>query len=132
MTPQSIPRSRRPLARFLFWSVLLGAALLAAVIVSSGLGFVPIGPGDVGRVLAARLLDDPSRLAGMDPLLPAVVLDVRLPRILTAAAVGAALALSGTVFQGILRNPLADPYTLGVSAGAAFGAAVALLLNIGA
>ncbi len=132
MTPQSIPRSRRPLARFLFWSVLLGAALLAAVIVSSGLGFVPIGPGDVGRILAARLLDDPSRLAGMDPLLPAVVLDVRLPRILTAAAVGAALALSGTVFQGILRNPLADPYTLGVSAGAAFGAAVALLLNIGA
>jgi iron complex transport system permease protein len=59
-----------------------------------------------------------------------VIIDVRLPRILTAAVVGGALALSGAVFQGILLNPLADPYTLGISAGAAFGASIAILLNI--
>ncbi len=59
-----------------------------------------------------------------------MIFDVRLPRILTAALVGAGLAMSGVVFQGILLNPLADPYTLGVSAGAAFGAALAILLNI--
>jgi iron complex transport system permease protein len=57
-------------------------------------------------------------------------MDVRLPRIVTAAVVGGGLALSGAVFQGILLNPLADPYTLGISAGAAFGAAVAILLNL--
>jgi len=55
---------------------------------------------------------------------------VRLPRILTAAIVGGGLAICGVVFQGILLNPLADPYTLGVSAGAAFGASLAILLNI--
>jgi iron complex transport system permease protein len=59
-------------------------------------------------------------------------MDVRLPRILTAALVGGGLAMSGMVFQGILLNPLADPYTLGVSAGAAFGASLAIWLNLGA
>jgi iron complex transport system permease protein len=57
---------------------------------------------------------------------------VRLPRILSAALVGGGLAMCGVVFQGILLNPLADPYTLGVSAGAAFGAALAILLNVSA
>jgi len=58
------------------------------------------------------------------------VMDVRLPRILTAVWVGAGLALSGVIFQGILLNPLADPYTLGVSSGAAFGASLSLLANM--
>jgi iron complex transport system permease protein len=58
-------------------------------------------------------------------------MDVRLPRILSSAIVGGGLAISGVVFQGILLNPLADPYTLGVSAGAAFGASLAILLNVG-
>ena len=59
-----------------------------------------------------------------------VVLEVRLPRILTAATVGGGLAVAGAVFQGILLNPLADPYTLGVSAGAAFGASLAILFSL--
>ncbi|MCG8532581.1 MAG: iron chelate uptake ABC transporter family permease subunit, partial [Desulfovibrionales bacterium] len=64
---------------------------------------------------------------GPDALVSTVVVDVRLPRILTAALVGAGLSVSGAVYQGILLNPLADPYTLGISAGAAFGAALAIL-----
>jgi iron complex transport system permease protein len=55
-----------------------------------------------------------------------IVLDLRLPRALLAATVGAGLAGAGTVFQGLLRNPLADPYIIGVSAGAAFGATLAI------
>ena len=132
MNPEPATFHRRPLGRFALQAGLLGAALAAAVTLACGLGFVHVSAAEVLRVLAARLLGNPAWLAGMDPLQVVVVMDVRLPRILTAAAVGGALALSGTVFQGILRNPLADPYTLGVSAGAAFGAAVALLLNIGA
>lgn len=62
----------------------------------------------------------------------AVLLDIRLPRILTCASVGGALTVSGVLFQGILLNPLADPYTLGVSAGAAFGASIAILLSLSA
>ncbi|RLB07671.1 MAG: iron ABC transporter permease, partial [Deltaproteobacteria bacterium] len=56
--------------------------------------------------------------------------DVRLPRILASVIVGAGLSICGAVFQALLLNPLADPYTLGISAGAAFGGSVALLLNI--
>jgi len=56
-----------------------------------------------------------------------VVLDVRLPRVLTAVAVGLGLAASGTVFQGLFRNPLVEPYILGVSSGAAFGAALSIV-----
>jgi len=66
----------------------------------------------------------------MNTVFPTVVLDVRLPRILTAVAVGGGLAAAGCVFQALLLNPLADPYTLGISSGAAFGAAIALILGI--
>lgn len=51
-----------------------------------------------------------------------IVIDLRLPRVLLAALAGGALALSGAVFQAMLRNPLADPYVLGISSGAALGA----------
>ncbi|WP_373499673.1 FecCD family ABC transporter permease [Desulfococcus sp.] len=110
----------------------LFALLLTAVVVSTGMGYISITPGEVVRIVGARLTDTGALVAGMDETFPVVVMDVRLPRILTAVVVGGGLALSGCVFQGILLNPLADPYTLGVSAGAAFGAAVALLLNISA
>ncbi|SFM45845.1 FecCD family ABC transporter permease [Thermodesulforhabdus norvegica] len=60
-----------------------------------------------------------------------IIFDIRLARTVLAAVVGAALALSGVVYQGVLLNPLADPYTLGVSTGAAFGASVAILFGVG-
>ena len=57
-------------------------------------------------------------------------MDLRLPRVLTAMLVGLALAVAGVTFQGLLRNPLADPYVLGTSAGAALGAAIAVLIPV--
>ncbi|MCI5151343.1 MAG: iron ABC transporter permease, partial [Candidatus Electrothrix sp. MAN1_4] len=66
----------------------------------------------------------------VDPVIRAVVMDVRLPRILAAVLVGGMLALCGTVFQAILLNPLADPYTLGISSGAAFGASLVIVLQV--
>lgn len=77
-----------------------------------------------------------SHITHKDTVLPypaneiAVIWDIRLPRILCGILVGAGLATAGTIFQAILRNPLADPYTLGVSTGAAFGASVAILFQI--
>jgi len=115
------------------WAIqmaLLFALLVSTVLISAGMGFIRIPAGEVARIVLAGLAGQEGWLTGLDPLHPTVVMDVRLPRILTAAAVGGGLALAGCAFQGILLNPLADPYTLGVSAGAAFGAAVALLLNI--
>ena len=109
----------------------LSALLVATVLLSTTLGYIRIALLDVVKVIAGRIFGDAGWLAGVSPIHATVVFDVRLPRILTAALVGAGLAISGTAFQGILLNPLADPYTLGVSAGAAFGASLAIILNIG-
>ena len=111
--------------------VVLTAALFAVVVLSAGMGYLNISFGDVTTIIFAKIFGQEKLLVDMDPLFPVVVNEVRLPRILTAAVVGGGLAISGVVFQGILLNPLADPYTLGVSAGAAFGASIAILLNIG-
>ena len=109
--------------------VIMAALLVAVIVISTGSGFVRIPFLDVARIIAAQVTGLEGLVARLDPLAPVVVMDVRLPRILTAALVGSGLAISGAVFQGILLNPLADPYTLGVSAGAAFGASVALLID---
>jgi len=110
---------------------LLAAILGMAVVISSGMGYIRLPAMTVIKILMAKLSGQSALVEGMDKIFPVVVFDVRLPRILSAAIVGAGLAVSGVVFQGILLNPLADPYTLGVSAGAAFGASLAILLNIG-
>lgn len=109
-----------------------GLALLlsAEVVLATGSGFLEISFGQVVQILLAEASGAGPWNSPTGNLLPVVVMEVRLPRILTAALVGGGLAVSGVVFQGILRNPLADPYTLGISAGAAFGAALALLANI--
>ena len=110
---------------------ILMIALAAVIIVSTGMGYIKIPVVAVVRIILTQISGQLSWIEGLDNLFPVVVIDVRLPRILCAAIVGGGLAISGVVFQGILLNPLADPYTLGVSAGAAFGASLALLLNIG-
>ncbi|OGR17593.1 MAG: iron ABC transporter permease [Desulfobacterales bacterium GWB2_56_26] len=116
--------------RFLLFTLSLALCAAAAIVVSTGMGYMNIGAGDVFRVIGAHLLGDRELLAGLESTVPYVVMDVRLPRILTAALVGAGLAMSGVIYQGILLNPLADPYTLGISSGAAFGASVALLASV--
>ncbi len=105
--------------------VALGAALILGV----GLGSVGVAPGDTLAILAHRLL-------GVDVVQtwPAsaetIVVDLRLPRVLTSMLVGMGLAVAGVTFQGLLRNPLADPYVLGTASGAALGAAIAVLLPV--
>ncbi len=108
----------------------LALALLCLVVASAGLGYIKITPAQVLRVVLSQVPGLESLGQGLDALWTPVVWQVRLPRILTAAVVGCGLSLAGVVFQGILLNPLADPYTLGVSSGAAFGASLALLLGL--
>jgi len=115
------------------WAVVLLSLLLAGLIlISASMGYVKIGFFDIVRIIWSHLPGAEEMRVQINSTWPAIVMDVRLPRILTCTAVGAALSLSGVLFQGILLNPLADPYTLGVSAGAAFGACTAILLNLGA
>lgn len=125
-----MPAKRGSEHHFVLIATLLMVAVFGAIVVSTGMGYIKIPSMDVLRIIAAKLSGDASLLGRLDTVWPVVVMEVRLPRILTAVIVGAGLAVSGTLFQGILLNPLADPYTLGISAGAAFGAALALLANI--
>jgi iron complex transport system permease protein len=108
---------------------LLFLSLLAAVVVSIGLGHFPVSLKAVFDVIGATLTGAPS---GQPKSVENVVLAVRLPRVGAAALVGASLAAAGAAYQTLFRNPLASPALLGVSAGAGFGAALAMLLHAGA
>ncbi len=112
---------------------ILGLLLLLAgfgIIMSSGMGYIAIPPADIFHILLAKITGNNDNLARIEQNIVFVVMDIRLPRILCSFLVGASLAMSGVIFQGILLNPLAEPYTLGVSSGAAFGAAVALFFSL--
>ncbi len=112
----------RPLA--LCVAALLGAGLLATVI-----GSVSIPPGAVLSLLWSRLTGLPT--AAVYPgTYTTILFDIRLPRVVFAAVTGAALAAAGTAYQGLFRNPLADPYLAGVAAGAGLGATLALTFNL--
>ncbi|MFJ9342623.1 FecCD family ABC transporter permease [Streptomyces sp. NPDC101733] len=110
--------------------LVLAAALVTVASVAFALrvGTAPVGWTDLARVLGARLG------LGVEPLPPltdSLVWDLRLPRVLMAALVGASLAVCGTVLQAVTRNALADPYLLGVSSGASTGAVVVVVLPLG-
>jgi len=110
--------------------IVLGTLLILFVIGSTGMGYMHISTVDVTKIIVSGVSGNHGLVAGINKVFPYVVWDVRLPRVLTASIVGAGLSIAGVIFQGILLNPLADPYTLGISAGAAFGASIALLLDI--
>jgi len=94
----------------------LGVLLVASVLVATLMGAVAIAPDDVLRSLVG---------AG-DPTTTAIIRDLRFPRVVGAALVGGALAVAGALLQGLLRNPLADPYVTGTSGGALLGAIAAI------
>lgn len=104
----------------------LAFAVLASAVFSMGFGHYPLAPAEVLAVLWAALTGTES---GQPPMAETVVLAVRLPRVLAAMLVGASLAAAGAAYQTLFRNPLASPAILGVSSGAGFGAALAMLLS---
>jgi iron complex transport system permease protein len=108
----------------------MGGLLVLACLFFTGLGFINIPPGEIARLIWSVFPFGGEAAAGIDEVHRAVLLDVRLPRIVIAVIVGAGLASAGAVFQGLLMNPLADPYTLGVSTGAAFGASSAIFFAV--
>jgi iron complex transport system permease protein len=116
---------RRPLVAGVVGLIALFAALVAGV----ALGSVAIPLPDTLAILGHRLLGVPATVS-WPASSETIVLDLRLPRVLASMMVGAGLSLAGVTFQGLLRNPLADPYVLGTASGAALGAALALLLPI--
>ncbi|RLT24383.1 MAG: iron ABC transporter permease [Chloroflexi bacterium] len=106
-----------------------GTLLLVIVAVTAiGIGAVALTPGEVIAAIAQQF--GISVGSPVSASTSSIVIELRAPRILAAIVVGAALAVAGGAFQSLLRNPLADPYVLGTSSGAALGAALAFLVPI--
>ncbi|WP_441394232.1 FecCD family ABC transporter permease [Bacillus velezensis] len=111
-------KSNRPLA---YTVSLLFLAVCTALGISIGSLHIPLS--DVFWIGIGRT-------SSVDPMNVNIMINIRLPRVVLAALVGAALSIAGAAFQGLLKNPLADPYTLGVSSGASAGAVITLFFGI--
>lgn len=103
----------------MLWLIFLAAATLAVAFVSLFSGQAKISPADILTIIRH----------GQQNIHYNILLNIRLPRIVLALAVGSGLALSGVLLQGMFRNPLVEPYTLGISGGAALGVCVGIILK---
>lgn len=102
--------------------------LVAAILIGISIGTVTVPIGDIVKIIGSRLFNISH--VNVDPMYSTIVWNIRFPRVVLAGLVGASLAIAGAAFQGLLRNPLADPYTLGVSSGASVGAVLTIFLHI--
>ncbi len=109
--------------------LLLGGGLIASLFLANAFGAVNVPLPDILKMALNKLavFDFPSTWRAVDET---IIFQIRLPRVIGGALVGAALATAGVLFQGLLRNPMADPYIIGTSAGAALGATIAMMLPI--
>jgi iron complex transport system ATP-binding protein len=107
------------------WAAGAAAFLLCSLAIGVLAGPVDLGAGAVLESVAARL-HLPGFSSSLSPTEEAILWEIRMPRVILAALVGAMLSLAGATYQGVFRNPLADPYLLGVAAGAGLGATIAI------
>jgi len=114
--------------KVLFIVVGLGG-LAALVLVSTSLGSADLGVSSVASAIAARIF--PFLNLEVSSKVDVIVWDIRLPRIVLGIVAGAGLAISGAAMQGIMRNPLVSPFTVGISSAAGFGASVAIIFGAG-
>ncbi|MDR1938525.1 MAG: iron ABC transporter permease, partial [Tannerellaceae bacterium] len=103
--------------------LLLALILLATVVFSFGIGRYSLSAGEILRYIFLNKYADDN--------IPILITQVRMPRIFGAILAGGALAVSGAAYQGLFRNPMVSPDILGVSSGAGFGAAVAIVFSMG-
>lgn len=111
--------------------VWIGAAVVIFTVMTLGVlvGQVGVAPGAVIRIVSSHLFSGP---AWPDRAQDVIVWQVRVPRVIAGCLAGAALAMTGVVIQAVVRNPLGDPYVIGVTPGASLGAVAAVLLGAGA
>lgn len=102
--------------------------LIVSMLMAISIGTVHVPVWDIMQIIGSEIFRySPEKV---DPMYTNIVLHIRVPRVILAGLVGASLAIAGAAFQGLLRNPLADPYTLGVSSGASVGAVITLFLHL--
>jgi len=104
------------------------AVLIAGLLLAFTVGRYPVSLAELANVLLSKIT---AHRADVSPAVESVIMQVRGPRVLAAALVGAALAVAGTAFQGLFRNPLVSPDILGASSGAALGAVIGIFFSLG-
>lgn len=107
-------------------------ALLFSIIIFSTIGSANIGPFDTLKIVLSKIpvVGKKIDISYMPKSYQAIILNIRVPRVLVGVLVGAALSGVGAVFQGMFKNPMADPYVIGISSGAALGAGLVIVLDI--
>ncbi|MCL2149532.1 MAG: iron chelate uptake ABC transporter family permease subunit [Dehalococcoidia bacterium] len=129
--PEAVRRGWR---RRLGWLVLMSLVLVAVILLATAIGSVGVPIGTAGKIVLHKLYLDRLPFinfsASWSGSQAVIIWDLRLPRVLLAGLVGAALSVAGATYQGLFRNPLADPYLIGVSQGAALGAVIGFLLPV--
>src|SRR6266849_4788368 len=123
----SLPRMSKPRSAVPGFAIAI-AVLIAGLLLALTVGRYPVGLGELISVLYAKAT---GQVADVSPAVESVILQVRGPRVLAAMLVGAALAVAGTAFQGLFRNPLVSPDILGASSGAALGAVLGIYFSLG-
>ena len=123
------PTGSKRASKWKTYFVLLVVLFVVTIFVSLNMGFSQIPFPDILQILAKHIpfLGDSVQLTAFQVSKESIIMLVRFPRIISGALVGAALATSGAIFQGLFRNPMADPYTTSASSGASLGAALALV-----
>ena len=116
----------RPRGLPLGWAVAAVVFLVVSVLIGIAAGPVDLGVGDIVRSMGERFRV-PGVATSLTPVEETILWELRVPRVILAALVGGTLALAGATYQGVFRNPLADPYLLGVAAGAGLGATLAIV-----
>ena len=131
--PMPLPVSSLPTLTIRRWCVWVGISFLLAVValwICLGFGTESIAFFRIWSILVEAMMGTEPSPIGTDPT-AVILLQVRLPRLILAFFVGGSLAMVGVALQALLRNPLADPFIIGISSGAALGAAIAILFGVG-
>lgn len=121
--------TRKHLNNKIFAYIIAAGFLVIAMLLGISIGTVSVPVMDIIKIIGAEIFRfTPNEQ--VDSMFSNIVMNIRLPRVILAGLVGASLAIAGAAFQGLLRNPLADPYTLGVSSGASVGAVITLFFGL--
>jgi iron complex transport system permease protein len=124
---------QRRVSHWKLYLIILTVVFVIAVILSLNLGYAQISFSDILKILTKQVpvinnLVDSSDISQTSEI---IIMQIRLPRVICGALVGAALATAGVIYQGIFRNPMADPYVIGALTGASLGAALVIILGVG-
>lgn len=124
---------QRRVSHWKLYLIILTIVFVIALVLSLNLGYAQISFSDILKILTKQVpvINNLVDSSGVSPTAEVIITQIRLPRVICGALVGAALATAGVIYQGIFRNPMADPYVIGALTGASLGAALVIILGVG-